>query len=248
MATEIKEFDAMRVKNVTFQYADSVEKFKCIGSIEGETELRTITKKCEGVITKSKSIPIGHNLTLSGYVPVKVLRKTFGLTNDKLKTGVYSYGVDSKSEKFCLTADVIDDFEDIVKLVAFPRCISATGLKYTIDNEADETAYVELEFNVNPDEAGQFYYDAFVDEIETEVKNAWHIAFNRSLVDADGEIEYIEIDYSPNGAVTDISDGVTFESDKFIVLKGITSFTFKDDGEDFTATLGPAWNFEEVEE
>lgn len=183
MATEIKEFDAMRVKNVAFQYEDSVEKFQCIGSIEGETELRTIVKKCEGVITKSKSIPIGHSLTLAGYVPVKVLRKTFGLSNDKLKAGIYSYGIDSKSEKFCLTADVIDDFEDIVKLVAFPKCISATGLKYNIDNEADETAYVELEFDVNPDEEGQFYYEAFVGEVDESIATAWHTTFSRELVE-----------------------------------------------------------------
>lgn len=182
---EIVEFDAMRIRNASIQYKDDTpsEKFGCLGSIEGETEMRTIVKKCEGVVRKSKSFPISHALTLAGYVPVKVLRNVFGISNEGLKPGVYSYGVDSKGKVFCLTADVIDDFEDIVKLVAFPNSNSATGLKYSIDNDADETAYVELEFDVNPDEAGQFYYEAFVDEVDETIKSQWHTDFTRKLVE-----------------------------------------------------------------
>lgn len=185
MTTEIKEFDAMRIRNASLQYEDDTptDKFECLGSIEGETEVRTIVKRCEGVIRKSKSIPISHSLTLAGYVPVRALRNVFGLDNKNLKAGVYSYGIDSEGKKFCLTADVIDDFEDIVKLVAFPRCITATGLKYSIDNDAEETAYVELEFDVNPDEAGQFYYEAFVDEVAEDIKEEWHNDFTRELVE-----------------------------------------------------------------
>lgn len=188
MATEIKEFDAMRVRNVAFQYGDNkVDKFKCVGSIDGETEMRTIVKRCEGAIIKSRSTPISHSLTLAGYVPVNALRKTFGLSNDKLKSGVYSYGTDSKGANFCLTADVIDDFEDIVKLVAFPECVTSTGLTYSIDNDEDEVAYVELEFDVNPDSANQFYYEAFVAEVAEEIKTQWHTNFKRELVEEDPE-------------------------------------------------------------
>lgn len=182
---EIIEFDAMRIRNASLQYEDDTptDKFECLGSIEGETEMRTIVKRCEGVVRKSKSFPISHSLTLTGYVPVKTLRNVFGISSEGLKAGVYSYGVDSKGKDFCLTVDVIDDFEDIVKLVAFPNSNSATGLKYSIDNDADETAYVELEFDVNPDEAGQFYYEAFVDEVDATVSNQWHINFTRELVE-----------------------------------------------------------------
>lgn len=184
--TEIKEFDAIKIRNASIQYKDSGlqnDKFECLGSIEGETEMKTLVKRCEGVIRKSKSIPIGHSLTLTGYVPVATLRNIFGLTNDKLKAGIYSYGIESKGKNFCLTADVIDEFEDIVKLVAFPNSNSATGLKFSIDNDADETAYIELEFDVNPDEAGQFYYEAFVAEVDQAIATAWHTAFNRELVE-----------------------------------------------------------------
>lgn len=182
---EIKEFDAIRIRNASVQYKDDTpnDKFECLGSIEGETEMKAIVKRCEGVIRKSKSIPISHSLTLAGYVPVSTLRNVFGLSNKDLKAGVYSYGIDSKGKDFCLTADVIDEFEDIVKLVAFPNSNSATGLQYSIDNDADETAYVELEFDVNPDESGQFYYEAFVEEVDATISSAWHTDFKRELVE-----------------------------------------------------------------
>lgn len=180
--TEIKEFDAMRVRNVAFQYDDETVEFECIGSIGGETEMREIVKRCEGVVRKAINIPTQHNLTLAGYVPVKALRRTFGLKNDELAEGVYSYGLDSKGETFTLSADVIDLFEEVTKLVAFPNAHTATGLQYTIDNDEDETAYVELEFNANPDSHGQFYYEAFANEVSEDIKKDWHKEFSRDLV------------------------------------------------------------------
>lgn len=184
METTIKDFDAMKIKNVSVQYKDETPnaKFGCMGSISGETKMRTVTKKCEGVAIKTRSFPISHSLTLAGYVPVSVLRDTFGIKNTGLKPGVYSYGTDSKGKEFVLTADVIDEFEDVTKLVAFPNANSATGLKYSIDNDADEVAYVELEFNSNPDEEGQFYYEAFVKEIDEAIKTGWHTDFKRELI------------------------------------------------------------------
>ncbi|SHJ64055.1 hypothetical protein SAMN05444401_3543 [Clostridium amylolyticum] len=183
MATEIKEFDPMRIKNASIQVKDKqAMKFGCIGSVEGETEMRTVTKKCEGVITKSKSMPLQHNLTLSGFVPIDVYREVFGIKNEGLKKGVYAYSMDSKGSNFILTADVIDDFEDIVKLIAFPNVSSATGLKFTVDNDADEVAYMELEFTAMPDEARNFYYEAFKSEVEESVATAWHTNFNYELV------------------------------------------------------------------
>ncbi|HZK23811.1 MAG TPA: hypothetical protein VFC74_00285 [Oscillospiraceae bacterium] len=187
MVTEIKEFDAMKVSKVALQYigdeAPAVESFECLGSIGGETEMRTIVKRCGGAVRKSKSIPVSHTLTLSGHVPVKTLRSIYGLSNDELKAGVYSYGLDSKGLDFCLTADVVDEFEDVTKLVAFPNCSSLTGLKYTIDNDADEVAYVELEFDARPDDDKQFYYEAFVGEVDAAIASGWHTAFTRELVE-----------------------------------------------------------------
>lgn len=184
--TEIKEFDAVRVKNVALQYSDGTETdmFECMGAIEGETEMRKIVKRCGGTTLKSISRPIEHNLVLNGFAPVSAIRNIFGISNKDLKEGVYSYGVDSKGKTFCLTADVIDEFEDITKVMAFPNSNSASGFRFTVDNDADELAYVELEFDVNPDEVGQFLYEAFVDEIDEEVKSEWHTGFSRELVEA----------------------------------------------------------------
>lgn len=184
MATIIEEFDAMRVGQVALQWKDetAVSVFKCIGSISGETEMKEITKQCGGRVGKSKSYPIKHNLTLAAHIPVKDVRKITGLSNTGLKAGVYSYGLKSKAAELTLTADVIDDFEDVTKLVAFPECVSPTGLKVFVDGDADEVAYLELEFTATPDEDGDLYYEAFVDEVDQAIKDGWHSAFKRSLV------------------------------------------------------------------
>lgn len=180
---EIKEFDAMRIRNVSVQYDDKeVENFQCAGSITGETEMREIVKRCEGVARKTRQLPIKHNLTLTGYVPVVVLRRTYGLSNEDLAEGVYSYGIDSQGEDFVLTADVIDEFENTTKLVAFPNATTATGLTFTVDNDEDEVAYVELEFVANPDDQGKFYYEAFSGEVSESIKKDWHEDFSYDLV------------------------------------------------------------------
>lgn len=183
MATTVENFDAMRIRNASIQpKVGEVTKFGCLGSIEGETEMREITKKCEGTVIKSKSFPIKHTLTLSGYVPVKVYRDIFGLKNDELAVGVYSYSTTSAGATFTLTADVVDDFDNVTKLVAFPNVSSATGLKFTIDNDADEVAYVELEFTAMPDAQRNFYYEAFATEVTEPIKTGWHTKFNYELV------------------------------------------------------------------
>ena len=181
----IDAFDAMRIRNgsIKFQGGTEATPLGCSGTLTGETELREIVKRCEGVTVKKLSKPIAHNVTLSGYFPVKVLRDIFGLANAKLKAGVYSYGKGSVGKPFVLTADVVDEFEDITKLIAFPNGSSLTGLQYTIDNDADEVAYTELEFSANPDEAGEFYYEAFASEIDSSTAQEWHTNFSRELVE-----------------------------------------------------------------
>lgn len=191
MATVVTEFDAVSLKNVTAQFKSggtpaAGTSFGCAGSIEGETESIQIIKKCGGVAKKTMLKPQKMNLTYIGHLPVKVLRDVFGLSNQGLKPGIYSYGQNSKGKEFILTANVVDEFEDITKLIAFPATSSSEGLKIqTIENGAEEVAQVELSFSVLPDELGNFYYEALVPELsDSTVSTKWHTAFNRSLVEA----------------------------------------------------------------
>ncbi|MEH7490831.1 phage tail protein [Neobacillus niacini] len=189
MTTVIKEFDAVSIKNASIQFFDNgVQQpgtpFGLLGSVEGETEVIEIVKKAEGVEVKRKSKPIKMTNTVSGHIPVKVARDFFGLKADGLKPGVWSYGTLSAGKKFTFTADVIDEFEDVVKLIAFPNCSDTAGFKIAVENGADEVAMLELEFTALPDEAKQIYYEALVDELDDPtVAEKWHTKFERALVE-----------------------------------------------------------------
>lgn len=80
---------------------------------------------------------------------------------------------------------MIDEFEDHTKLVAFPKCVSATGFTFTIENGADEVALMELTLTAYPDDFKQFYYEAMVEELEdTTIPTTWHQQFDRTLVES----------------------------------------------------------------
>ncbi|PEP87490.1 phage tail protein [Bacillus pseudomycoides] len=188
--TIIEGFDPMTFTNVGIQFIEGGEqqvgtKFGCVGTIEGETEMLEIVKKCEGLEVKKISRPSKMIMTLSGHLRVAVLRKIFGIKTDGLKPGVWSYGAKSKGKPFVLTADVVDEFEDLQKLVAFSNCASSTGFKFKVENGADEVAETELEFTVMKDSNNEFYYEALVDELEDQtVKDQWHTKFTPELVKA----------------------------------------------------------------
>ncbi|PTY77352.1 phage tail protein [Heyndrickxia sporothermodurans] len=185
MPTTIEEFDAVRITNfnIKFKGEQTAQSFGCVGQLEGETEMITIVKKCEGVETKSKSKPQKMTLSLNAHVKVAPLRSIFGLSNEGLKPGVYSYGSNSKSKDFVLTADVIDEFEDLTKLIAFPNCTSSTGLTLSIENGADEVAELELEFTAMVDDNKNCYYEALLDELaDTTVAETWRTNFTPDLV------------------------------------------------------------------
>lgn len=140
-------------------------------------------KKCEGVEVKKMSKPTKMNMTLSGHLRVDVIRKVFGIKADGLKAGVWSYGTKSKGKSFVLTADVIDEFSDVKKMVAFSNCTSTTGFKFKVENGADELAETELEFTALKDSNDDFYYEALVDEVDdAQVKEKWHTQFTPDLV------------------------------------------------------------------
>jgi len=188
MSTVIQEFDAVSIKNASVQFFDgdtqqNGTKFGCMGSIEGETEGIEIIKKCEGVEVKRKFKPVKMNLTVNAHIPVQVARDFFGLRNTNLKPGIWSYGELSKGKRFVLTADVIDEFEDVKKIIAFPNCTNTTGFRISIENGADEVAMLELSFTALKDSLGEFYYEAFVDELDDPtIADTWHTQFTPELV------------------------------------------------------------------
>jgi hypothetical protein len=190
MSTVIEQFDSIRITNSSVQFIEAGtqqtgEKFGSLGSVEGETTLKELIKREEGVEVRKKSKPEKMDLTISAHIRVAVIRKLFGINSTGLKPGVYQYGQDSKGVEFVFTADVIDEFEDVTKLIAFPKCVSATGFKFTIENGGDEVALMEVQLTAYPDEMRQCMYESFVSELEdTTVVSQWHTQFNRTLVEA----------------------------------------------------------------
>lgn len=190
MPTIVETFDAVSIKNSSVQFFQSNGtkspgvKFGSVGSIEGETTLKEIIKMCEGVEVKKKTRPEKIDLTISAHIPVAVVREFFGLKTDNLEPGVYAYSTNSKGKEFIYTADVIDEFEDVTKLIAFPKCVSATGFKFAVENGADEVAEMEVEITCYPDEQGNLYYEALVSEIDefSGIAASWHTNFTYDLV------------------------------------------------------------------
>lgn len=188
MTTTIEQFDAVKITNASIQFFNggtqqNGTEFGAIGTLEGETELREFVKVAEGVEVNKITKPTRMNMTVSAHIPVEVARGVFGLTNTDLKPGVWAYGGNSKGKKFVFTADVIDEFQDVKKLIAFSNCVSTTGFKIMVENGADELAELEIEFTAMQDTNGQFYYEALVTEVTDEtVKTQWHTKFTPELV------------------------------------------------------------------
>ncbi|MBW3491850.1 phage tail protein [Bacillus sp. FDAARGOS_1420] len=188
MVKVIEEFDSMSIVNASIQFKkkgtqEPGAKFGCIGTIEGEPESKEMKKTCGGVTLKKKSKTTELKITVSAHIPVKVARDYFGFNTTGLKPGVWAYGSGSKGYDFAFTADVVDEFEDVVKLIAFPNCSNSTGFKFSIASGEEELAMMELEFTALPDDLKNFYYEAFVDELsDATVAQKWHTQFNSTLI------------------------------------------------------------------
>lgn len=189
-AQVITEFDSWNIKNASIQFFEGGTqqpgtKFGCVGTLSMEPETTVLTKRCGRETQKEKTVTTKLNVTVSAHVPVQVARDFFGLSNKDLKTGVYSYGSDSFGKDFVWTADIIDEFEDITKLIAFPKASNAGGLTINIDTSQEELAMLELTFSAVADAKGQYYYESLVAELEDEtVAEQWHTQFTRTLVEA----------------------------------------------------------------
>lgn len=186
---QITEFDSWSIANSSIQFLKGTVqepgvKFGSVGTLSFEPETTTLSKREGRVITKEKVVTTKLNVSVSAHIPVAVARDFFGLSNEGLKPGVYSYGEGSLGKDFVWTADVIDDFEEITKLVAFPKASNSAGLTLTIDATQEELALLELTFSAVADIAGQFYYEALVPELEDlTIAEQWHTEFKRALVE-----------------------------------------------------------------
>lgn len=148
---------------------------ECTGSIAVETETRTITKTCGGATMKELTKPTKMTVTINAFVPLEMQRRVFGVKHDEaLAAGVYSYGKGSKGEEFGIMAELVDDWTDASKLIAFLKTSSANAFTFTIDTSEDELSQLEIVATAYEDELGYWYHEALADEIEAPLtKEKW---------------------------------------------------------------------------
>ncbi len=166
-----------------FDGESSYESVECIGSLEEEMTVRTVTKSCRGVVRKKRSRGTGEGaLKLSAHIPWAIYTKAFGMNLDSLKDGVKAYGKNSIHKVFSLVGHVIDE-DNNEKLKAYPNCTITTGVVRKIENGAEEVAELELEIGVMPDDYGNGMYETVVEELtDDSVAKNWMTAFTPEMV------------------------------------------------------------------
>lgn len=185
----LQDFEQFEITNGKFRplvngVLGNAERLGCTGSISVESESKTITKKCEGNVTKEVPVIQKLNGTLSMHMPVAILRKVFGLTNEKLKTGVYGLTSKPKASSGSLTWDVFDLGRENRKLIAFPNISWTSPFKINVTNGEEEIAEVETTFSAFPDKNGFFYYEAIEgDGVDSQVVSGWNSTFAPTLVE-----------------------------------------------------------------
>lgn len=178
-------YSDFEVKNSSMKFEDDeiATKMGCIGSFEEAMNVKTVTKKCEGVVTKSITRGDGTGeLTVSLHMRYDLYLKSFGMVSDGLVDGVYSYGRNSQHKPFCLTCEVLDE-DGVKKLKAYPNCTVSSGKAMKVTNGEEEVAEGELTIAVMPDSNGEGVYEAIESKITDEnVKTEWLTNFSTELV------------------------------------------------------------------
>lgn len=156
---------------------------ECVGTWEEELEVKTVVKKCRGVVSKSRTKGTGNGtIKASMHMAQDLFAEMYGMKQEGLKDGVIAYGTKSLHPVFCVTALVLDE-DDNEKLKAYPNCTIQTALTRKVENGAEEIAEIELELAITPDEEGNGMYEAIVTDLTDEdLKTKWLESFTPELV------------------------------------------------------------------
>lgn len=164
---------------------DTYSDMNCVGSSEEELEVKSISKKCRGVVAKKRTKGTGNGtLTESLHVPYDIYNKMYDMNQANLKKGVKAYGQSSSHPEFAITQKVVDE-DDEIKYKAYPRCVLESGPKRSVENGAEEVPELELTIALQPDEYGNCMYEALESELDEDLKSQWLNSFTPELVHID---------------------------------------------------------------
>lgn len=160
---------------------------ECVGSVEEELETLVVTKRCRGVVKKTRVKGTGAGtLTISVHMPYAIYTKMYGMVSEGLAEGVQAYGSNSVHPVFSMTMDTYDE-DGVRKLRAYPACILQSGPARSTENGAEEVAELEIEVSVMPDDDGNCLYEAAVADLGTDtnqIASKWMTSFTTELVQA----------------------------------------------------------------
>lgn len=224
-------FSEYLVKKTSIKFSGESEftSMDCVGTNEEELNTKVITKKCRGVVAKTRVIPTGDGtLKLSLHVPYDIFCKAWNLSNADLKQGVYKYGQDSRHPEFTLV-QLVEDEDGNQKYKAYPRCIIQTGITRKVENGAEEVALSDIEISIMPDENGQALYEGLAENMTTELQNAWLTSFSVDLVS----------DSSTTYTIAKALTHCTFTNNKTVVTGNDTFTTtiIADDGYELPSSI-----------
>lgn len=175
----------LREMGIKFKDAENYETVECIGSCEEELESKTVSKKCRGVVKKTRTKGTGNGiLKISAHIPYKIYEQAYGMDLDSLKEGIKAYGENSVHKEFS-TTQLVKDEDGNIKYKAYPNCMIKTGIVRKIENGAEEVAELELEVSVMPDEYGNGMYEILESEATTEITSDWMTKFTPSMAQVD---------------------------------------------------------------
>lgn len=179
--TVFSEFEARDMRCI---FADGdVYDVKCVSKVEHKANVREVSKKCRGIVSKKTTRGTGDGtLKVTAHIPHEMLVRIHGrdLQTD-LVDGVTAYGQSSIHPEVTFTADIFDE-DDNEKMAAWPRCVASAGPSSTIENGGDTVEEVELEISYMPDDYNNGYYEALAADLSTTIKAAWLNTFTTDLV------------------------------------------------------------------
>ncbi len=159
---------------------NKADRIGCMGSIEEAADMKTVTKKCEGIEETVSSRPTGTGeVKMALHIRWEHYVRIFGMKFEELKPGIYAYGKNSRHEEFCLTGEVNNEYDQKL-LKAYPRMMVTDGKAMKVTNGEEEVAEMELTAKFMPDEYGMGTYEAMLSEIEDseELQKQWNENFN----------------------------------------------------------------------
>ena len=175
---EVKEFSIRDPKN-----EKAADRLGCVGSCDETLNTKTITKKCEGAITKQRTKGDGTaSVTISLHIRAEHFYDLHGMNSDILIEGVHGFGENSVLPERTIAYKGIDE-DGRIKYKAYPRFTITEANNRKVENGGEEVQEIEIKGTALSDDNGFCMYEALESELkDSDAKTKWLTNFTSALV------------------------------------------------------------------